>query len=129
MSNDVPPPRVLVLSGQRTVRMLKERTDYEVVYADEAMTLEQLLLADFPLEVDFDDWESVSAKVRQVHMAKPLDAVVTGVDRLVPLAGRLADSLGLVTGITEEAARNCNDKAATERLLQQAGVPVPEHRV
>ncbi|MFD9701524.1 acetyl-CoA carboxylase biotin carboxylase subunit family protein [Lentzea sp. NPDC059081] len=129
MPNDTRPPRVLVLSGQRTVRMLKERTDYEVVYADEAMTLEQLLLADFPLEVDFDDWNAVAAKVGQVHASKPIDAVVTGVDRLVPLAGRLAESLGLSTGITEEAAHNCNDKAATERLLQQGGVPVPEHRV
>jgi biotin carboxylase len=129
MSNPNPPVRVLVLGGQRTVRMLKERTDYEVVFADEAMPIELLMLADVPLEVDFDDWESVAVQVEQLHMRRPLDAVVTGVDRLVPLAGLLAERLGLTTGITEQAARNCNDKAATERLLEAAGVPVPDHRV
>ncbi|HWO67800.1 MAG TPA: ATP-grasp domain-containing protein [Umezawaea sp.] len=127
--NVSPPTRVLVLSGQRTVKMLKERTDYEVVYADEGMSLDMLLLADFPLEVTFDDWEALAVQIAQVHAQRPLDAIVTGVDRLVPLAGMLAERLGLTTGITEEAARNCNDKAATERLLQAAGVPVSEHRV
>lgn len=130
MSNNASQPtRVLVLSGQRTVRMLKEHTDYEVVFADEAMSLDLLMLADFPLEVDFDDWESVVEQVARVHALRPITAVVTGVDRLVPLAGILSERLGLTTGITAEAARNCIDKAATQRLLEAAGIPVPGHRV
>jgi carbamoylphosphate synthase large subunit len=123
------PVRVLVLGGQRTVRMLKERTDYEVLYADENMALDMLMLADFPIETDFGDWDSVIAQVERAHAMRPISAVVTGVDRLVPLAGRLRENLGLQTGITTQAARNCIDKATTQRLLTEAGVPVADYRV
>ncbi|MEV6603134.1 ATP-grasp domain-containing protein [Kutzneria sp. NPDC051319] len=123
------PTRVLVLSGQRTLRILKEHTDFEVAFADEAMTIEQLMTADVPLEVDLDDWASVIAQAERLHAAQPFDAVVTGVERLVPLAGMLRDKLGLATGITEEAAHNCNDKAATHRLLAEAGVAVAVNRL
>lgn len=122
-------PRILVLGGQRTVQQLKEHTDYEVVFAEENMTIEQLMLADYPLEVDFDDWDGVTALVAAAHADQPVDAVVTGVERLVPLAGRLRAELGLGHGITEQAARDCIDKAATHRLLAEAGVPVPRNRV
>lgn len=121
--------RVLVLSGQRTVRQLKEHTDYDVVYAEQNMTLEQVMLADYPLEADLDDWDGVSALVAEAHAERPIDAVVTGVERLVPLAGRLRAELKLEHGITEQAARDCIDKSATHRLLAAAGVPVPRNRV
>ncbi|WP_251146480.1 acetyl-CoA carboxylase biotin carboxylase subunit family protein [Streptomyces sp. CBG30] len=87
------------------------------------------MLADYPLEVDFGDWDSVVGQVAAVHAQQPVQAVVTGVERLVPLAGRLRKELGLAHGITEEAARDCIDKAATHRLLDAAGVPVPRTRV
>ncbi|MCX2181317.1 ATP-grasp domain-containing protein [Streptomyces sp. SKN60] len=122
-------PRVLVLGGQRTVQQLKEHTDYDVVFAEENMTIEQLMLADYPLEVDFDDWDDVIALVAAAHADQPIDAVVTGVERLVPLAGRLRAELELGHGITEQSARDCIDKAATHRLLAEAGVPVPRNRV
>jgi biotin carboxylase len=118
-----------VLSGGRTVRQLQEQTDYDVVLAEENMTLEQLMLADYPLEVDFDDWDSVIAQVAEAHAQQPFDAVVTGVERLVPLAGRLRAELKLEHGVSEQAARDCIDKAATHRLLEEAGVPVPRNRV
>ncbi|MGW1772019.1 ATP-grasp domain-containing protein [Streptomyces sp. NPDC002104] len=123
------PPRVLVLSGQRTVQQLKEQTDYDVVFAEENMTIEQVMLADYPLEVDFRDWDEVIALVAGAHADQPIDAVVTGVERLVPLAGRLRAELKLEHGITEQAARACIDKAETHRLLAAAGVPVPRNRV
>ena len=123
------PTRVLVLSGQRTLPILKQQTDYEVAFADEAMTIEQLMLADFPLDVDLDDWGAVVDQVVRLHAVRPIDAVVTGVEWLVPLAGVLREKLGLSSGITEQAARNCNDKAATHRLLAAAGVPVAGNRV
>ncbi|MEV7056028.1 acetyl-CoA carboxylase biotin carboxylase subunit family protein [Streptomyces microflavus] len=121
--------RILVLGGRRTVQQLQEESDYDVVFAEENMTLEQVMLADYPLEVDFGDWDSVSRQVAGVHAQQPIHAVVTGVERLVPLAGRLREELELDHGITERAARNCIDKAATHRLLEGAGVPVPRTRV
>lgn len=121
--------RVLVLGGQRTAQRLKEHTDYDVVFAEEDMTIQQVMLADYPLEVDFGDWDAVAAAVAEVHAERPLDAVVTGVERLVPLAGRLRDELKLAHGIGEQAARDCIDKAATHRLLAAAGVPVPRNAV
>ncbi|MEU6977657.1 MULTISPECIES: ATP-grasp domain-containing protein [unclassified Streptomyces] len=121
--------RVLVLSGQRTVQQLQEHTDHDVVFAEENMTLAQVMLADYPLEVDFDDWDDVVARVSAAHAEQPIAAVVTGVERLVPLAGRLRAELELDHGITEQAARDCIDKAATHRLLAEAGVPVPRNRV
>jgi len=121
--------RILVLGGRRTVQQLQEESDYDVVFAEENMTLEQVMLADYPLEVDFGDWASVSRQVAAVHAQQPIHAVVTGVERLVPLAGRLREELKLDHGITEQAARNCIDKAATYRLLEEAGVPVPRTRV
>ncbi|MEV7280850.1 ATP-grasp domain-containing protein [Streptomyces sp. NPDC093111] len=121
--------RVLVLSGQRTARQLKEHTDYDVVFAEENMTIEQVMLADYPLEVDFDDWDGVTALVARAHADQPIDAVVTGVERLVPLAGRLRAELKLGHGVSEAAARACIDKAETHRLLADAGVPVPRNRV
>ncbi|MET8495912.1 ATP-grasp domain-containing protein [Streptomyces microflavus] len=120
--------RVLVLGGRRTVQRLQEGTDYDVVFAEENMTLEQVMLADYPLEVDFGDWASVVAQVAAIHAQQPIHAVVTGVERLVPLAGRLRKELGLAHGITEQSARDCIDKAATHRLLTDAGVPVPRTR-
>lgn len=122
------PTRVLVLSGQRTVQQLKDLTNYDVVFAEHGMTLDQVMLADYPLEVDFDDWAKVTDQVAQAHAAQPIDAVVTGVERLVPLAGILRERLGLAHGITEQAARNCIDKAATHRLLTEAGIPVARHQ-
>lgn len=121
--------RILVLGGRRTVQQLQEESDYDVVFAEENMTLEQVMLADYPLEVDFGDWASVSRQVAGVHAQQPIHAVVTGVERLVPLAGRLREELELDHGITEQAARNCIDKAATHRLLEGAGVPVPRTQV
>ncbi|WP_424533452.1 ATP-grasp domain-containing protein [Sphaerisporangium viridialbum] len=121
--------RVLVLGGQRTVRMLKERTGYEVGFADESMPFELMAAADIPIEVDFDDWDAVVDQVRRVHAIRPFDAVVTQVDRLVPLAGVLRERLGLTTGITAEAARNCNDKAATHIRLAEAGIAVTRHLI
>ncbi|GFN01568.1 hypothetical protein Smic_01240 [Streptomyces microflavus] len=118
-----------MLGGRRTVQQLQEESDYDVVFAEENMTLEQVMLADYPLEVDFGDWASVSRQVAGVHAQQPIHAVVTGVERLVPLAGRLREELELDHGITERAARNCIDKAATHRLLEGAGVPVPRTRV
>ncbi|MFG3172313.1 acetyl-CoA carboxylase biotin carboxylase subunit family protein [Streptomyces sp. NPDC048200] len=123
------PTRVLVLSGQRTVQQLKELTDYDVVFAEQDMTLDQVMLADYPLEVDFADWSKVIEQAAQAHAVQPIDAVVTGVERLVPLAGILRERLGLSHGVTAQAARNCIDKAATHRLLAEAGVPVADHRV
>ncbi|MEU5364017.1 ATP-grasp domain-containing protein [Streptomyces sp. NPDC005925] len=120
--------RVLVLSGQRTVQQLKEHTGYDVVFAEENMTIEQVMLADYPLQVDFGDWDEVTARVTATHADRPVDAVVTGVESLVPLAGRLRAELKLDHGITEQAARDCIDKAATHRLLADAGVPVPRNR-
>ncbi|MBK0372951.1 ATP-grasp domain-containing protein [Streptomyces sp. RB110-1] len=122
-------PRVLVLGGQRTVQQLKEHTDYDVVFAEENMTIEQMMLADYPLEVDFDDWGDVIALAAAAHADQPLDAVITGVERLVPLAGRVRSELKLRHGITEQSARDCIDKAATHRLLADAGIPVPRNRV
>ncbi|WP_433381268.1 ATP-grasp domain-containing protein [Streptosporangium sp. CA-115845] len=121
--------RVLVLGGRRTVTMLKERTTYEVGFADESISFDLLAAADIPIEVDFDDWEAVVAQVRRVHALRPFTAVVSQVDRLVPLAGMLRERLGLTTGITSEAAWNCNDKAATHRRLAEAGIDVTRHRV
>ncbi|GAA3828573.1 hypothetical protein GCM10022226_56750 [Sphaerisporangium flaviroseum] len=123
------PTRVLVLGGQRTVRMLKERTDYEVGFADESISFDLIATADIPIEVDLDDWDAVVDHVRRVHAIRPFTAVVSQVDRLVPLAGVLRERLGLTTGITAEAARNCNDKAATHRCLSEAGIAVTRHQV
>ncbi|WP_218011034.1 ATP-grasp domain-containing protein [Herbidospora mongoliensis] len=93
------------------------------------MPFDLLAIADIPIEVDFDDWDAVIAQVSRVHAVRPFTTVVTQVDRLVPLAGLLRESLGLRTGITTEAARNCNDKAATHRCLAKAGLPVTRHQV
>lgn len=109
--------------------MLKERTGYEVGFADEAIPFDLLAAADIPIEVDFDDWEGVLAEVRRVHALRPFTAVVSQIDRLVPLAGMLGERLGLSTGITSQAAWNCNDKAATHRCLAEAGIAVTRHRV
>ncbi|GAA3017048.1 ATP-grasp domain-containing protein [Streptosporangium longisporum] len=109
--------------------MLKERTTYEVGFADEAIPFDLLAAADIPIEVDFDDWEEVVEAVRRVHALRPFTAVVSQVDRLVPLAGLLRERLGLTTGITAQAARNCNDKAATHRCLSEADIAVTRHRV
>ncbi|MET8144322.1 ATP-grasp domain-containing protein [Sphaerisporangium sp. NPDC005288] len=121
--------RVLVLGGQRTVTMLKERTGYEVGFADEFIPIELFAAVDIPFEVDFDDWEGAVEQIARVHAIRPFTAVVSQVDRLVPLAGLLRDRLGLSSGITYEAARNCNDKAATHRRLSQAGIAVTRHEV
>ncbi|NEE53957.1 phosphoribosylglycinamide synthetase, partial [Streptomyces sp. SID8455] len=69
--------RILVLGGRRTVQQLQEESDYDVVFAEENMTLEQVMLADYPLEVDFADWASVSRQVAGVHAQQPIHAVVT----------------------------------------------------
>ncbi|MFD4691575.1 acetyl-CoA carboxylase biotin carboxylase subunit family protein [Streptomyces sp. NPDC058463] len=111
------------------MQQLKEHTDYDVVFAEQNMTLEQVMLADYPLEVDFGDWDEVIALVAQAHADQPIDTVVTGVERLVPLAGRLRAELKLEHGVSEQAARDCIDKAATHRLLDAADIPVPRNRV
>ncbi|CAM5271224.1 hypothetical protein SMICM304S_06064 [Streptomyces microflavus] len=117
------------------VQQLQEESDYDVVFAEENMTLEQVMLADYPLEVDFGDGSR--ARARSCHRPPPAADCVgggparavrsyarqvtppPGLERLVPLAGRLREELELDHGITERAARNCIDKAAT--LLRGAG--------
>lgn len=119
---------VLVLSGRRTVEMLKA-AGHRVGLVSASIPFDLTLLADTPIAVDVDDWDTVIARVERVHRLNPFDAVVTQLEHLLPLAGRLRERLGLAGGITERVARDCNDKAATSRLLARAGIPVARFRV
>lgn len=122
------PPLVLVLSGRRTAEKAKA-AGYRVGLVSENLPWDLTLLVDAPLQVGLDDWDGVVARVVQLHQRQPVAAVVTQLERLLPLAGRLRDALGLTTGITEQAALNCEDKATTSALLAAHGVGVARSRV
>jgi carbamoylphosphate synthase large subunit len=121
-------PLVLVLSGRRTAETLRA-AGYRVGLAARTIPWDLALAVDVPIEVDLDDWDAVVSKVSVIHQHNPISAVVTQLEGLVPLAGRLRGELGLETGITEEAALNCLDKAKTLELLRLAGVPVARSRI
>ncbi|MFN2494368.1 MAG: acetyl-CoA carboxylase biotin carboxylase subunit family protein [Pseudonocardiaceae bacterium] len=121
-------PLVMVLSGRRTVDKLKA-AGYRVGLVANSIPLDLALLVDLPIEADLDDWAQVSAQVQRAHRYNPVAAVVTQLENLLPLAGRLRDLLGLSTGVTEQAVRNCADKATTNRLLARAGIGVARSRV
>ncbi|HXS65382.1 MAG TPA: ATP-grasp domain-containing protein [Streptosporangiaceae bacterium] len=120
-------PNVLVLSGRRTVENLKA-AGYRVGLASQSIPLDLALAADTPIEVNFDDWPAIIAQVERVHRLTPFDAVITHLEHLLPLAGRLRDRLGLSGGISERAALDCMDKPTTQRLLADAGLPVARFR-
>jgi predicted ATP-grasp superfamily ATP-dependent carboligase len=122
------PPLVLVLSGRRTVEKAKA-AGFRVGLVSESLPWDLTLLVDAPLQVSFDDWADVTAQVLRLHERQPVAAVVTQLERLLPLAGQLRDALGLHTGITEQAALNCEDKATTSALLAGNGVGVARSRV
>lgn len=122
------PPLILVLSGRRTVEKLKA-AGYRVGLIANSIPLDLALLVDLPIEANLDDWAQVMAQVKRAHRHNPVGAVGTQIENLLPLAGRLRDLLGLPTGVTEQAVRNCADKAATNRLLAHAGIGVAQSRV
>jgi carbamoylphosphate synthase large subunit len=118
--------RVLVLSGRRTVENLKA-AGYQVGLASESIPFDLTLTADIPIEVDFGDWPAVIEQVARLHEHAPFQAVVTQLERLLPLAGQLRERLGLTGGISQQAALDCTDKPTTLRLLREAGLPVARH--
>lgn len=119
---------VIVLSGRRSVETLK-RLGYRVGIVNDEIPLDLTLLADVPIEANLEDREQVAQALRRVNQSQRIAAVVTQLESLVPLAGYLRTQLGLSTGISEEAALNCRDKANTRRLLEAAGVPSARFRI
>lgn len=120
-------PNVLVLSGRRSVENLKV-AGYRVGLASESIPFDLTLTADTPIEVNFADWPQVIARVERIHRQAPFDAVITQLERLLPLAGQIRARLGLAGGISEQAALDCMDKPTTLRLLAEAGLPVARFR-
>lgn len=122
------PALVLVLSGRRTAEHLKA-AGFRVGLVSASLPWDLALLADVPIEANLDDWPDLVERIERIHRTNPVTAVVTQLERLLPLAGRLRERLGLQGGITERAALDCMDKAATIRLLREAGVPVASSAV
>ena len=121
-------PLVAVLGGRRSLEILKQ-LGYRVALVNAEIPLELTLLADVPIEVDLGDWDAVVSQLLRVQRSTPVEAVVTQMDSLVPLAGYLREQLHLSTGISFKAALNCRDKARTRAALEAAGVPSAAFRV
>lgn len=119
---------VMVLGGRRTAETLKQ-LGYRVGIVSASIPFDLTVLADVPVEVDLEDPELVVEELLRVQRHHPIAAVVTQMESLVPLAGRLRERLGLETGVSEEAAANCRDKARTRERLAAAGVPSARFRV
>jgi biotin carboxylase len=74
------------------------------------------------------DTSAIEAAALAFHDRFPVDGVLTTVDHLLPVAGRLNDKLGL-RGLSEEAARACTDKGRQRALFAANEVPSPAFAV
>ena len=68
--------------------------------------------------------EALVAALDAVHAAHPVDAVLSFLEEMVPLAGKLSERWGLATS-PELAGIRTTDKWEMRRALAAGGVPVP----
>ncbi|WP_159442810.1 ATP-grasp domain-containing protein [Agrobacterium rosae] len=70
------------------------------------------------------DEAAVERAILDYHAALPIDGIITFLDYLLPLVGRLNERLGL-RGKTEASAWRCFHKLKQRHALEAAGVPGP----
>jgi len=121
------PPTLACVSGRR-VLTVAAGMGIRTVLLDEQIPVETAFMADVPVEVDLDDWQTAEAALRHAASRHRVDAVLSVRDSRVPLAGYLASRLG-VGGLALHAALNCHDKARMRSALQGAGLPGPRYAV
>jgi cysteine synthase A len=68
--------------------------------------------------------EALVAALDALHARHPVDAVLSFIEEMVPLAGRLSERWGLATN-PELAGIRTTDKWEMRRALEAGGVPVP----
>lgn len=117
---------IIVGGGALTVpaiEIAKELGHYTIVF-DYDSTAPGMALADDVVVVSTKDPAACVQKAEHLHAGSPIHGVTTaGADVEVTVAS-IAAALGL-PGVTVEAARLCNDKAAMRRRLEKEDVPGP----
>lgn len=125
------PLTVLVLSGSepRFFEKLREMNAF-VVYMGDDLPLEIALLVDHYIPLSLEgDWRDVLRSVKEEMRDRTPDAVVTYLDRYVPLAAYLRERLGTGHGPPLAAVQNCRDKFRMRRLLENRVLPNVPHRI
>jgi len=103
---------------------------FEVIVGDSADHLAAhahlLSSADRCVEVDYTDYEDLSAVSRRLHEEQPLDLVFTFKEKGLAATARVVRDYGLV-GNTPEVVTACIDKFASHERLNAAGLPRPAY--
>jgi biotin carboxylase len=95
---------------------------YRVIFFSTTISIEEALSVDVPVESNLNDEDQAVAKAVGLGERFDIRAVYTLNEYRVPLAARMAATLGLSHGLPYEAALNCRSKKRTRKLLAQYGV-------
>jgi S-sulfo-L-cysteine synthase (3-phospho-L-serine-dependent) len=96
--------------------------DYQILFFNTTISLEDALRVDIPVELDLNDEALAISKAIALADRFDIRTVYTLNEYRVPLAARMASALGLTHGLPYEAALNCRNKKRTRQLLAQHGV-------
>lgn len=125
-------PEALIVIGMRQQDneiALVRRCRCQILYFNTHISLEDALQVDVPIEMALND--EASAVVQALKLAERF--TIRGVYCLneyrVPLASRMAETLGLPHTLSYEAALNCRNKKRTRQVLMRHGVSTAHFRL
>lgn len=110
-----------LMSGANCLDYAKHQ-GFKTILLGTKICLEDSLNSELPLEIDLNNEELVLKEIDEIAKKFNIQGVFTLNEYRVPLAARIANYLGLVTGVPYEAAFNCRHKDITRRMLCNADI-------
>lgn len=122
MSKKDPAIIVIGLRSEENEIEFVQSLGHRILFFNTAISLEDALKVDVPVELDLNDEFLVISKAIALTERFDIQAVYTLNEYRVPLAARIAEALKLPHGLPYAAALNCRNKKLTRQLLAQHGV-------
>jgi len=120
---------VLKLKNKGPEFGLIKQLGYKIISFAAEYTLEEVMEADVPVEIDMNDEDAVLKKAAELSKMYNIISVFTLNEYRVLLGARIREALGLKFGISYQAAYNCRNKKVTRKLLSDADISTVKYRL
>lgn len=112
---------IIGLIKENTEIRLAREMGFKTIVMNTKLSLEQVLDSDVPIEICLNCESSVLEKTQCLKQKYNIRAVYTLNEYRVPLAAKVRESLGLVYGISYDAANRCRNKKLVRKALESMG--------
>jgi biotin carboxylase len=120
---------VIGLTNQDNRTRFIQALGYRALLFTGQVTMEEMLTADAPVEIDLSDEQRVHDQALRLAQRFDIRALYSLNEYRVPLAAQIAEELSLPFSLSVEAALNCRSKKRTRQLFAAHSVPLAEFRL